>query len=282
MSNELSKFFARSEIMELKRSEIHPHPRNPRTIDAEGRKALKRSMKNFGVLGGIIVNRQNGFAIVGGNQKVAIMDEQQKYDPENPETDYVIRCEVVDMDEKTELEALTALNNPAIGGKYDWQKLAELIPDIDYKNAGLTEEDLSMIGVDYLFQTEEENKLSTELDDMMAQVDAEHQKDLARQREQREAIKQAQAQANAQQDAQIEQNQLSPEEERQAKIDHMKDVKAQVKTQAIENAMNQEAYVMISFDNFQSKREFMARAGYPDDLKFVKGEEFIQRIEFID
>lgn len=282
MSNELSKFFARSEIMELKRSEIHPHPRNPRTIDAEGRKALKRSMKNFGVLGGIIVNRQNGFVIVGGNQKVAIMDEQQKYDPENPETDYVIRCEVVDMDEKTELEALTALNNPTIGGKYDWQKLAEIIPDIDYKNAGLTEEDLSMIGVDYLFQTEEENKLSTELDDMMAQVDAEHQKDLARQREQREAIKQAQVHANAQQDAQIEQNQLSPEEERQAKIDHMKDVKAQVKTQAIENAMNQEAYVMISFDNFQSKREFMARVGYPDDLKFVKGEEFIQRIEFID
>lgn len=285
MSNKLSKFFAKSEIMELKRSQIHPHPRNPRTIDQEGKKALKRSMKNFGVLGGIIVNRQNNFVIVGGNQKVAIMDEQQKFNPDDPETDYIIRCEVVDMDEKTELEALTALNNPTIGGKYDWQKLAELIPDIDYKNAGLTEEDLSMIGVDYLFQTEEENQLSSDLDDMMAQVDAEHQKDLARQREQREAIKQAQAEANAQQDAQIAQNeqkQLSPEEERQAKIDHMKDVKAQVKTQAIENAMNQEAYIMISFDNFQSKREFMARAGYPDDLKFIKGEEFVQRIEFID
>lgn len=285
MSNELSKFFAKSEIMELKRSQIHPHPRNPRTIDQEGKKALKRSMKNFGVLGGIIVNRQNNFVIVGGNQKVAIMDEQQKFNPDDPETDYIIRCEVVDMDEKTELEALTALNNPTIGGKYDWQKLAELIPDIDYKNAGLTEEDLSMIGVDYLFQTEEENQLSSDLDDMMAQVDAEHQKDLARQREQREAIKQAQVQANAQQDAQIAQNeqkQLSPEEEWQAKKDHMKDVKAQVKTQAIENAMNQEAYIMISFDNFQSKREFMARAGYPDDLKFIKGEEFVQRIEFID
>jgi hypothetical protein len=39
---------------------------------------------------------------------------------------------------------------------------------------------------------------------------------------------------------------------------------------------------MISFDNFQSKREFMARAGYPDDLKFIKGEEFLQRIEFVE
>ena len=279
---EISKFFAKSEIQEINRSQIHFHPRNPRTIDAEGRKALKRSMKNFGVLGGIIVNKRNDYVIVGGNQKVALMDEQQKYDPENPDTDYVLRVEVVDMDDKTELEALTALNNPTIGGKYDFQKLAELIPDIDYRNAGLTEEDLSMIGVDYLFQTEEENSLGTELDDLMADVEAEHQRDLVRQREQREVIRKAQAEANEQQDAQIEANQMTPEQERQAKIDHMKDVKAQVKTQAIENAMNQEAYVMISFDDFQSKREFMGRAGYPDDMKFIKGEEFIQRIEFIE
>jgi hypothetical protein len=46
--------------------------------------------------------------------------------------------------------------------------------------------------------------------------------------------------------------------------------------------MNQEAYVMLSFDDFKAKHEFMARAGYPDDLKFIKGEEFVQRIEFID
>lgn len=282
---ELSDFFKGSEIVELRRSEIHPHPRNPRTIDAEGRKALKRSMKNFGVLGGVIVNGDNGNVMISGHQKVALMDEKMKYDPNNPETDYVLRVEVAHLDEKKELEALTALNNPTIGGKYDFQKLAELIPDIDYKNAGLTEEDLSMIGVDYLFQTEEENAIGAELDDLMADVEAEHQRDLARQREQREAIKQAQKEANAQQDAQIAENEksaMTPEQERQAKIDHMKDVKAQVKTQAIENAMNQEAYVMISFDNFQAKREFMARAGYPDDMKFIKGEEFVQRIEFIE
>lgn len=272
---ELSKFFLNSEIIELKRSQIHFHPRNPRTIDAEGKKALKRSMKNFGVLGGIIVNKRNDYVIVGGNQKVAIMDEQMKYDPENPETDYILRVEAADMDDKTELEALTALNNPTIGGRYDFQKLAELIPDIDYKNAGLTEEDLSMIGVDYLFQTEEENQLSSELDDMMAQVNEEHQKDLERQREQREAIKKAQEEANAKQDAQIEKT-------FEEKVQHMKDVKADVKAKAIENAMNQEAYIMLSFDNFKAKSDFMARAGYPEDLKFIKGEEFAQRIEFIE
>ena len=284
---ELSKLFLNSEIMEIKRSEIHPHPRNPRTIDKVGKDALKRSMKNFGILGGIIINKANNNVLISGHQKVALMDEQQHYDPENPDTDYILRVEGVEFDEKKELEALTALNNPQIGGKYDFQKLAELIPDIDYKNAGLTEEDLSMIGVDYLFQTEEENKLSDELDKMMEQVDAEHQKDLDKRREQREAIRQAQKEANAVQDAQIQQNAerqepMSEEAERQAKIDHMKDVKAQVKTQAIENAMNQEAYVMLSFDDFAAKRDFMQRAGYPEDLKFIKGEEFLSRIEFID
>ena len=284
---ELSKFFQNIEVVEMQRSKIHFHPRNPRVIDAEGKKALKRSMKNFGVLGGIIVNKRNDYVIIGGNQKVALMDEQQKYDPENPETDYILRVEVVDMDDKTELEALTALNNPSIGGKYDWQKLAEIIPDMDYKNAGLTEEDLSMIGVDYLFQTEEENKIGADLDNLMAQVNEEHQRSLEQQREQREAIKQAQKDANAIQDAQIAQNAqnaepMSPEAERQAKIDHMKDVKTQVKTQAIENAMNQEAYVMLSFDDFANKREFMDRMGYPADLKFIKGEEFSQRVEVIE
>lgn len=276
---ELSKLFSKSEIQEIPRSQIHIHPRNPRIIDNDGKKALKRSMKNFGILGGIIVNKANNYVIVGGNQKVALLDEQQKYDPENPETDYMLRVEVVDMDEKTELEALTALNNPTIGGKYDWQKLAELIPDIDYRNAGLTEEDLSMIGVDYLFQTEEENKLSEELDDLMAEVNEEHQKDLARQREQREAIRQAQREADEQQEEQIAHN---GEKTREEKIQHMKDVKAQVKTQAIENAMNQEAYVMLSFDDWKAKKDFMQRAGYPEDMKFIKAEEFMQRIEFID
>lgn len=276
---ELSKLFLSSEIMEINRSQIHFHPRNPRLIEESGKKALKKSMKTFGILGGIIVNRANNFVLIGGNQKVALMDEQQKYDPENPETDYILRVEAVDFDEKKELEALTALNNPAIGGRFDPQKLAELIPDMDYKNAGLTEEDLSMIGVDYLFQTEEENKIGAELDDLMAQVNDEHQKELERRKEQREAIKQAQKEANAQQDAQIAATQEKTYEE---KKQHMKDVKEQVKTQAIENAMNQEAYVMLSFDDFKAKHEFMARAGYPDDIKFIKGEEFVQRIEFID
>lgn len=279
MAAELSKLFLNSEIIEIKRSQIHFHPRNPRIIEEEGKKALKKSMKTFGILGGIIVNRANNFVLIGGNQKVGIMDEQQHYDPNDPETDYILRVEAVDFDEKKELEALTALNNPAIGGRFDPQKLAELIPDMDYKNAGLTEEDLSMIGVDYLFQTEEENKIGAELDDLMAQVNAEHQKDLERRKEQREAIKEAQRQANEQQDAQIAANQEKSYEE---KKQHMKDVKEQVKTQAIENAMNQEAYVMLSFDDFKAKHEFMARAGYPDDLKFIKGEEFVQRIEFID
>lgn len=270
---ELSKFFQDSYIDEVRRSEIHFHPRNPRRITEEGKKALKRSMKNFGILGGIVINKRHDNVLISGHQKVALMDEKQKYDPADPETDYILRVLVVDFDEKRELEALTALNSRQVGGEFDWQLLAEIVPDVDYKNAGLTEEDLSMIGCDYLFQTEDENALSDDIKDLMSPVEEQHQAEVAQRKAQREAIKQAQVEANAQQDADIE---------RQQKIQHMKDVKEQVKTQAIERALDQEAYVMISFDNFKAKQEFLQQAGYPDDLKFIKGEDFINRIEFVE
>ena len=52
----------------------------------------------------------------------------------------------------------------------DYDALAQLVPDIDYKDAGLTEADLNMIGCDFLLQTEEENSIADALEDMMAPV----------------------------------------------------------------------------------------------------------------
>ena len=66
------------------------------------------------------------------------------------------------------------------------------------------------------------------------------------------------------------------------KIDHMKDVKQQVKTDAIQRAMNQESYVMLSWDDFKNKEADMERLGYPSDIKFIKAEEFMTRIEVVE
>lgn len=240
MEDSLKKFFS-STIVEVKRSEIHPADYNPRKIDEQGKRMLKRSMKQFGVVGGIIVNSQTGNTIVGGHQKVAILDEMYKY----PDNDYSLRVEMISVDRKTEKTLNIALNNGNISGSWDYDALARLVPDIDYKDAGLTDADLNMIGCDFLLQTEEENSLAGALEEMMQPVT-----------EQKEAEKAA--------------RQL----ERAEKVAHMKDVKQQVKEQAQETAANMDAYLMLSFDTWEAKAAFCERFGYDPYQKFIKGEQF--------
>lgn len=240
MEDSLKKFFS-STIVEVKRSEIHPADYNPRKIDEQGKRMLKRSMKQFGVVGGIIVNSQTGNTIVGGHQKVAILDEMYKY----PDNDYSLRVEMISVDRKTEKTLNIALNNGNISGQWDYDALARLVPDIDYKDAGLTDADLNMIGCDFLLQTEEENSLAGALEEMMQPVT-----------EQKEAEKAA--------------RQL----ERAEKVAHMKDVKQQVKEQAQETAANMDAYLMLSFDTWEAKAAFCERFGYDPNMKFIKGEQF--------
>lgn len=257
---DISKQFTKSEITELQRSEIHPSSYNPRSISKEGRAQLKKSIKLYGVVGGIIVNKQTGYTIVGGHQKVDILDELNKYDIKTKENDYKLRVEVIDVDLKTEKELNIMLNNPAAQGYWDYDALRELVPDIDYKNAGLTEEDLSMIGVDYFFKSEGEEETTQAIEDMMQPLRDEHDAEMNARKLEREAVAEA---------------------ERQAKIDHMKDVKQQVKEQAIEKAQDMDAYLMLSFDSFESKKAFCQRLGFDPYDKFIKGEVLDQKVEVI-
>ena len=242
-----------SKTVELRRSQIKPASYNPRTISPEGRKQLKRSIKKYGVVGGIVVNQSTGYTIVGGHQKVSVLDELNKYNEATHENDYNLRVELINVDEKTEKSLNVALNNTNIGGQWDYDALARLVPDIDYQDAGLTAADLNMIGCDFLLQTEEENSIANALEDMMALVT-----------EQKEAEKAA--------------RQL----ERAEKVAHMKDVKQQVKEQAQETAANMDAYLMLSFDTWEAKAAFCERFGYDPYAKFIKGEVFDEQVERIE
>lgn len=254
---ELNKYF-NSQIAEVNRSQIKLATYNPRTISDEGKKALKRSIKRYGVVGNnILVNKRTGYTVVSGHQKVAILDEQHKYNTQTKENDYTLRIELIDVDEKTEKTINILLNNQSVGGQWDYDLLREIVPDIDYKDAGLTEADLNIIGVDFMFQTEDEHQLSSELETMMSPV--------TEMKEAEKAERQAQMQI-----------------ERQAKIDHMKEVKQQVKEKSQENAENMDAYIMLSFDTFKAKAAFCERFGYGRYDKFIKGEVFDAIIERID
>ena len=249
---ELSKYF-NSKPVELKRSQIKPASYNPRTISDEGKKALKRSIKLYGVVGGIVVNQTTGYTIVGGHQKVVVLDELNKYDKFTHENDYTLRVELINVDEKTEKQLNITLNNPNVGGTWDFDALAQLVPDIDWKDAGLTDADLNMIGVDYLLQTDEETSIADALSDMMAPVSERHEAD--------KAAKQL---------------------ERAEKVAHMKEGKQQVKEKAQKQAENMDAYVMLSFDTYEAKAAFCERFGYDPYSKFIKGEVFDEQVERID
>ena len=237
---ELSKYI-KSESVELNRSAIHFAGYNPRKLSDESRKTLKRGIKKFGLVGGIVVNKRTGLTVVSGHQRLSVMDELQKF----PDNDYRIRVDVIDVDEKQEKELNILMNNPNAQGSWDYDALARLVPDIDYKDAGLTDADLNMIGCDFLLQTEEENSLAGALEEMMQPVT-----------EQKEAEKAA--------------RQL----ERAEKVAHMKDVKQQVKESAQKQAQDMDAYVMLSFDTFEAKAAFCKRFGYDPYMKFIKGEQF--------
>ena len=238
---ELSKYI-KSESVELNRSAIHFADYNPRKLSDESRKTLKRGIKKFGLVGGIVVNKRTGLTVVSGHQRLSVMDELQKF----PDNDYRIRVDVIDVDEKQEKELNILMNNPNAQGTWDFDALAQIVPDIDWKDAGLTDADLNMIGVDYLLQTEEENSIADALSDMMIPVT-----------EQKEADKAA--------------KQLV---ERAEKVAHMKEVKQQVKENAQKQAEDMDAYVMLSFDTYEAKATFCERFGYDPDMKFVKGEQF--------
>lgn len=271
----------------MMRSEIHLSPHNPRKIDAQARKALKRGIKKFGMVGGIVVNKRTGNTLVSGHQRLTIMDELQNYDPVTKENDYKIRVDLVDLEPKEADALLILLNNAGAQGQWDYNELAALVPDIDYKDAGLTEADLSMIGLDYLYKTEQQNSLANELEEMMRPVIEQREMENEQRAAERAAIKEAnrQAQILAQQDMEaasaMAEDVAQQEMTREQKVQHMKDVKAQVRKQAQENAQNMDAYVVLSFDTFAAKAEFCQRFGFNAMERMIKGEDFDARCEAI-
>jgi hypothetical protein len=183
---------------------------------------------------------------VAGHQRLSVMDELNKYDGKTGEGDYRLRVDIIDVEEKAERELNILLNNPNAQGQWDYDALRELMPDIDYRDAGLTEEDLNLIGVDFLLQTDEQNSTVGELTGLTSDMNAQR------------------------------------ELEKEARKAHILAEKEKVGKSAEEKAKNMDAYVMLSFDTYKAKAAFMCRFGYDSQEKFIKGEVFSSQIERIE
>lgn len=131
-----------SETRLVKRSEIELNMRNPKIHSEENIKTQLKNIKANGILGGLVFNQRDG-KLISGHKRIMAMDMYYKYDG-TPETDYEVKVEVVDFDEKTALEQMTFMSG-ITDTKADYNRIADYIDDIDFKVAGLSEADYKAI-----------------------------------------------------------------------------------------------------------------------------------------
>ena len=128
----------------MRRSEIEPHPKNPRQIDKKAQDNLTEKMSEIGLLQPLIVNRRTGY-LLGGHQRLAVMDRLEKY--KNGKNDYELDVSVVDLPEEKELAMLVFLNNPSAQGTWETDLLAEINLEngISFESMGFDKLDVDLI-----------------------------------------------------------------------------------------------------------------------------------------
>lgn len=233
------KELKQSETRVIKRSQINLNPINPKRHSDEKIKLQKKNLQKVGFLGGIVWNEVSG-NVIDGHRRIKAMDLHYKYDG-SLETDYDVKIEVVNLDDKSEKEQLTYM---AVGNtKPDIDLIANYISDIDYSDVGLDMGELNdILAITGISVT----SVTDSLDDLLSTLPDTPSVD-----------------------------EQSYEEKKQ----HMKDVKQQVKEAAIERQQNEEAFIMLSFSTFQAKSDFCDLIGCGTDDKFVKGEDVLRLIE---
>lgn len=128
-------------IQRLPLSQLTPAPYNPRVLLRPGDAAwerLARSLDEFDLVEPLVWNRRTGH-LVGGHQRLQVLKARGATE---------VECVVVDLPLAREQALNVALNNPAVAGEWDEEKLVGLIdelldlPDFDATLTGFDEQDL--------------------------------------------------------------------------------------------------------------------------------------------
>lgn len=237
----------RSENRAIMRSKIAFADYNPRRISEDARKTLRKGLKTFGLVGGIVVNEKadGSLLLVSGHQRLTEMDGLQGY----PQKDYSIRVEVVRLSDKQEKELNILLNNPSAQGEWDNEQLARLLPSIDTDVAGLTDADLAFLQPPTIPEDMTGGDVAGLVDLQTLRMDGGQDTDSAR--------------------YESEKARLSEE-------------KRKTMEKANAEALNNSAYLCLSFSDFVHKKEFCERFGIPPMETYISGEDFGEIIERID
>lgn len=251
---------------DIRRSAITLNPCNPKRHTDRQVKQQVANIKANGYLGGIVWNRTTG-NLIDGHRRVQALDIIHKYDG-TADTDYTLKVEVVEFDEKTELEQLTYM---AVGNsKADYNLIAQYAAQIDTAAIGLSDEEQTQLqslivsatditpiqdyGADFLTPSQQPQQNNPQQPQQPTHdLDGSEQtfEQIARQRSE---------------------SPHASKEEIQAKK------KRNTETSYSRNAEN-ELYIMLKFDNPDRMAEFGDAVGiHVTSSMLIDGEEFMRKL----
>lgn len=137
--------YQKFEMATIHRSQIKNADYNPRIMDREAKKRLKKNLQENGLVSAITWNKRTG-NIVGGHQRIEQLDALEK------NQDYSLDVCVVDVDERQEAKLNVLLNNQSQQGEYDLEALAMLTEefDLNFEEMGFT-----ALDVDFMYDGDE-------------------------------------------------------------------------------------------------------------------------------
>jgi hypothetical protein len=145
-SQEKPQTFVRPTVRVMRLADLKPAPYNPRTISKEAQDALTESLREFGILDDIVMNKRTGHIVAGHQRWKSLMDSGIIEAP----------VKVVDWDLAKEKAANLTLNNPHAQGQFT-DGLQAIIDELKESMPLVTHS----TGLDLLSQDGDDTPLST-------------------------------------------------------------------------------------------------------------------------
>lgn len=276
MTTKRKQKYKESDTITINRSQINFAAYNPRLEDPKVVDTLRRNFKKVAFLGGIAWNPTTG-NVISGHKRLKALDIMNAYDGSDT-ADYEVKVESFEMDLQMEKEQNIFMNAEDAQGSFDFKMLADMLPDLDLKNTGLSDATIDLIELEvpsYTFGNSENiiNDMQADAAPLMEQK--QHEK------EARKAIRQEQKgngdTPETEDDEQQPKHKKTLEEAKQERYKWQKEGQAK---EAFENSVK--TYVTLSFSSAENKLAFMNRFGLDATQEFIKGESFSDMIERVN
>lgn len=129
----------------INRADIKNAEYNPRIMDKEAKKRLKKGLQEHGLVSAITWNKRTG-NLVGGHQRLEQLDALER------NKNYSLDVCVIDVDEAEEAVLNVQLNNPSMQGEWDLDKLAGITEEFDI---GFEEMGFTKLDIDFMYDGDE-------------------------------------------------------------------------------------------------------------------------------